>query len=254
LDRLKGLHYTETIKFDGDRITLFPAKHVLGAAQVLVETDEGNRLLYSGDFLVPGTLPPEADVLVVEAAYGWPPLSRRCCRESAISYLVSLVKRLLSGGAIAIVAYQGKLQEAMNILVEGEVDVPFLAPADVYDVAQVYRKFGVEVGDCLSLGTPEANEVLKGPCVIFVSDPKEIPNDITRIYLDGRCTIPLHRLDSHRYVIGLSTHADSDGLLRYIEKSKARVVVIDGVRHAHASLLAQLVEKKLGIKCTVMPS
>ena len=34
----------------GDRITLFESKHILGSSQVLVETADGTRIVYTGDF------------------------------------------------------------------------------------------------------------------------------------------------------------------------------------------------------------
>jgi Cft2 family RNA processing exonuclease len=53
--RYRALEYGRAYDFPDFRLTLYPAGHILGSAQVLVETDAG-RLLYSGDFkLRPGS-------------------------------------------------------------------------------------------------------------------------------------------------------------------------------------------------------
>src|SRR5688572_27757611 len=52
--RFRALRYGEPLELGGARLTLYPAGHILGSAQALVEWD-GVRLLYSGDFkLRPG--------------------------------------------------------------------------------------------------------------------------------------------------------------------------------------------------------
>lgn len=253
LDTLKSLPYTESAKFNCERVTLLPAKHVLGAAQVLAETEEGNRLLYSGDFLVPGTFPPESDILVTEATYGSPSAPRRYSRDLVMGSLAHLIKRSLSSGPVSVITYQGKLQEVMNMLFEQGIDVPFLVPPNVFDVTQVYRKYGIEVGDCFMLGTAQAKEVERDPHVVFSTPRQEIPNHIPQIFVSGRCRVPFRQLDSHRYVVGLSTHADFNGLLWYVKKSKAKLVIVDGVRHNNAPLFARMVEKNLRIRCMVAP-
>ncbi|MCK4320321.1 MBL fold metallo-hydrolase, partial [Candidatus Bathyarchaeota archaeon] len=67
---VKTLDYGEAFVYDDECLTLHFADHILGAAQVLVEDDEGVRILYTGDFRFPGTPVVEADVVVIEATYG----------------------------------------------------------------------------------------------------------------------------------------------------------------------------------------
>lgn len=253
LNKLKNLPYAYKEKFDSERITLLPAKHVLGAAQVLVETEDNQRLLYSGDFLIPGTLPPEVDLLVTEETYGSPYTSRLYSREIVLNRLATLIRRLLRRGPVSLISYQGKLREVMNRLFEQEIDAPFLAPPHIYDVAQVYRQYGIEVGDCIMLETKEAQEAEKDPHIVFLTRNQNMPRASTRIYISGRCPVPYHKLNNHCYIVGLSTHADFNGLLWYIGKSKAKSVIVDGARHPRASLFSHLIEKKLGINCVVTP-
>src|SRR5687767_4703410 len=75
--RFKTLRFGQPHRIGAAKVTLYPAGHILGSAQALVEYD-GIRLLYSGDFkLRPGksTEPievPEADVVVMETTFGRP--------------------------------------------------------------------------------------------------------------------------------------------------------------------------------------
>src|SRR5437870_2496253 len=75
--RCRPLPYRRRTEFSGFAVTLYPAGHVLGSAQVLVEVG-GARLLYSGDFkLRPGrstemTEVPEADIVIMGTTFGEP--------------------------------------------------------------------------------------------------------------------------------------------------------------------------------------
>jgi DNA ligase-1 len=71
------LGYDEPMRRDAASVTLLPAGHMLGSAQLLLEHD-GVRLLYTGDLKlrVPGTRVltaiPRAEVLIIETTYGRP--------------------------------------------------------------------------------------------------------------------------------------------------------------------------------------
>ena len=71
------LNWGETFRWGRADVSLHPAGHVLGSAQILVEC-EGVRLLYSGDFkLRPGLScepiqVPRADIVIMETTFGIP--------------------------------------------------------------------------------------------------------------------------------------------------------------------------------------
>lgn len=76
--RFRTLDWGEQVEWNGARISLYPAGHVLGSSQILVEGRGGERLLYSGDFKMRPSLSsepievPRADVLVMETTFGRP--------------------------------------------------------------------------------------------------------------------------------------------------------------------------------------
>ncbi len=73
----RTLAYGETIERDGVQVTLVPAGHVLGSAQVVVRW-RGMTIVVSGDYkrrrdpTCPAFLPVPCDVFVTEATFGLP--------------------------------------------------------------------------------------------------------------------------------------------------------------------------------------
>ena len=76
--RFRHLDWGETVAWNGAKVSLYPAGHVLGSSQILVEGRDGKRLLYSGDFkLRPSRSSetievPRADIVVMETTFGRP--------------------------------------------------------------------------------------------------------------------------------------------------------------------------------------
>src|SRR2546423_2607154 len=71
------LGFGETMRRGEGRVTLYPAGHMLGSAQLHFEHD-GTSVLYTGDIKlrqpggVPPTFVPQADILILESTYGRP--------------------------------------------------------------------------------------------------------------------------------------------------------------------------------------
>jgi putative mRNA 3-end processing factor len=157
--RLVLLDYGRSFEYDGERLTLYDAGHVLGSAQVLVEGEDGYRLLYTGDFKLPKAPIIESDLLVIDATYGKP--SRvRPFEDKIEDEFVRLVRASLKEGSVYIFGYHGKLQEVAGILRRGGIDVPVEMPKRVYEVAKICQKHGMKLGD-FSLARKERKGVLR---------------------------------------------------------------------------------------------
>jgi len=80
------------------RLTAYPASHIVGAAQLLVEF-EGERLLYTGDIkLRPPLCGPETqmvacDRLIIESTFGLPIIASSRAKQRVIAWPPSLGKR-----------------------------------------------------------------------------------------------------------------------------------------------------------------
>src|SRR5262245_50355155 len=163
----RALAYREPLDWGGLRLTTFPAGHCLGSAMLLA-TDGEESLLYTGDFKLGESATarraelPRADVLVIESTYG-DPRYRHPPRQVVLDRLFHLIAEVLAaGGTPVIEAYVlGKSQEVTRLLTGAGFRV--LQHRRVYEVSQVYKACGVDLGDCRPFSLSE----LEG-CVVVV--------------------------------------------------------------------------------------
>jgi putative mRNA 3-end processing factor len=254
---IETLEYGETVRYGDERVTLVKADHILGAAQVLVEDAGGIRVAYSGDFRIDDTPAVECDVLVVEATYGSPSCRRRFGVDVR-ELFVSMVEQRLRGGSVYVFGYHGKLQEAMQLLRDADVSVPFVMPQRVYEIAQVCRRHGMRLSG-MSLSTDAVGrELLEGnlPCVAFyhMNAREHVGLRNARICLSGwEFTAPCRQIGEREYLVALSDHSDFDGLIEYVKRSKAKQVITDNYRMSHGAVLAKEIRKRLCVSAVPMP-
>jgi len=169
--KVLALDYDKPFRFEDDVVLLKPSRHIAGSAQVLVETKEGSAA-YTGDFKMPGTVPIEGlDVLVLDATYGSPHLSRKGTEWDALAALIEIIEKNSKDKAIWVYGFNGKLQEVMVELRIRGVKERFLADATTLKLAQIASKFyGVELGD---VGIYTREEATPGT-VIFVHSAKGV--------------------------------------------------------------------------------
>ena len=143
------LAYDEPLETERYRLTLHPAGHCLGSAQVLVESkNSGERLLYTGDIKVrssPVNEPLEAvpcDILVLEATYGQPQYTFPS-QEQVLATGYQTLRSWLSRGEkpLVLVWRMGKAQEILYYLLAEGFDVA--VEEGIYRVAESYQRAGV---------------------------------------------------------------------------------------------------------------
>jgi len=253
---VKTLEYGKILKYKDEKISFIKADHILGAAQVLVEDAGGIRIVWTGDFRLDGTPIIDCDVLVVEATYG-SPSCRRNFDVDVRELLVSMIEKRLRGGAVYVFGYHGKLQEAMQILRDADVEVPFVMPERVYEVTKVCEHHGMRLG-CLSLSTDnEGQELLDGnlPCVAFyhMNQRQHVGLRNARICLSGwEFRFPSRQIGDREHLVALSDHSDFDGLIEYVKRSGAKQVITDNYR-SNGDALAIEINKRLGVSAVAMP-
>ena len=253
---IETLEYGKGIVFGDEKVTLLKADHILGAAQVLLEDAGGIRVAYSGDFRIDGTPVVECDVLVVEATYG-SPSCRRKFNVDVRELFVSMVEKRLRGGAVYVFGYHGKLQEAMQLLRDADVSVPFVMPDRVYEIAQVCERHGMRLG-CMSQSTDaDGRALLEGnlPCVAFyhMNARGNVGLRNARICLSGwEFSAACRQIGEREYLVALSDHSDFDGLIEYVKRSKAKQVITDNYR-SQGAVLAKEIRKRLGVSAVPMP-
>ncbi len=232
--------------FDTCSVTLYPAGHILGSAQVLIERN-GSRLLYSGDFNTRTSAVsepieiPESDVLIVESTFGRP-IYRFLPRAQVEQQLVDFVYDTLRAGAVPVVAgyVLGKSQEAMKIL--GDAGFELSVHGSVAALARIYEDFGYDFGRWQKYRRTEVEgKVLIIPRNAIRSRMIKRLEHKRIVFLSGWGVNPgtKFRLGVD-FVLPLSDHADFDGLIEYVSKVNPRKVY---TTHGFRDFARHLIER-----------
>lgn len=228
--RYRTLSFRSPLEIDGARITLYPAGHILGSAQVLVEW-EGKRLLYSGDFkLRPGRSAeapevPEADIVIMETTFGRPHY-----RFPDTEVVMGQIKRfcgdaLTDGATPVLLCYSlGKGQEVLALL-EG-LECPIYLHEQHWEMSSLYRNFGVRLPPFQKY---QPGQKVDGVLLCASGCRKShwfgrLRNARTA-YISGWAIDPGA---SYRFgtdaAFPLSDHADYDDLLEYVRRTGAHTI------------------------------
>ena len=258
---LVGVDFHHAIEFRGDKITLLPSGHMLGSAQVLVESD-GLKALYSGDFNMPGAATIDSvDVLILDPTHGDPESRLHPHAERQLDYLEMLVsERLRERMPVLVRAPNGKLQYLMRHLrnrLSG--DTMFVSDTDGIALADTYSSFAMPCGSVVNedsqtfyalasdAGTPYVRfSGMQAPVPPFESDKIRTIRVGTRPDYSNP--------DTDNYQISLSDHADYDGIMRYVNALNPRLVIVDNSVRASESVAASLAEgirDRLGIEAVL---
>ncbi len=258
IHKRKPLAYGEPLAYMDDTLTLHRARHIVGAAQTLVETGDGVRIAYTGDFKLPGTpVLRDLDVLIIESTYGRPEWTRPF-KNHVEQLLGDLVLESLSKGPVYVYGYHGKLQEAMEILRRQGVDAPFIAPRRIYRVTRIAVRHGLEVGELLESEVPEAEDTRRSAWYVCFDHMHRAKlrhsRPGTHIILSGwEFREPLRRVDARTWLVALSDHADFEDLMTYVEEARPRIVLTDAYRDGAAHRLAAEIRRRLGIPAKPCP-
>ena len=250
-----SLNYGEEVRIGNLTVTLQKTLHIPGSAQVVIDSSDG-RIVYTSDFKKPGIETPilSADILVIDAVYGRSDYVRSF-DDTIDMILADLVKELLSQGPVYIYAYYGKVQEVMALLRDYDINAPFIVTQKNFRLCRIAERFGFKFGDYVLAGTPDSEDIIRDGWYVYFSHISRRINGIgNHIVLSGwEFKYPYKRLGSKYWLVAFSDHADFKGLIRYIEDSKPRELIINRVRSVGAEDLANYVRKKLGIKAYLLP-
>ncbi len=228
-------------------LTLVPAGHVLGAAQLVADTPAG-RLVYTGDYQSgPGLThaagaPVPCDVLILEATFGLP-IFRFAAREGVRAEIAGwCAARLAAGETPVLLAYAlGKAQELCAAL--GEAGLPIVAHGAVRKMCAAYERLGVRLPATRPMtgGDAEPAVIIVPPWARRLLKKRK---DARLAYVSGwaRIDAARERFDADA-VFTLSDHADFDDLLFTVRTSGARRVY---TTYGHAVPFAAIL-RDLGI-------
>ena len=255
-----------------DKITLLEANHILGSAQVLVNTNDNKSILYSSDFSY-GTEPVKCDVLILDATHGDPRFNAVIDGDSLENTLCRLVEEYIeSGTPITIRAHVGRLQYTMSVLSQSiDSDIIFLASKKNSRLAKVYQKWGMPIRNLMDDDLYEAEEIIGGnyPFIEFKTEQAR-PSDVEMSDKSAVFTLGGHHLGNktviqqlcdpqtkqltNKFRLEFGDHGNYDGILEYVDKCEPTLVVTDNYRSAWGEKLADKITTELKIKAISQPA
>ena len=255
--QVQALDYEQTFEYEDEKITLYKADHILGAAQVMVQDKEGKRIVFTGDFRIDETPVLDSDILVIEATYGSPHCRRRFHKDTHSS-LITLVEHGLKQGPVYIFGYHGKIQEVMQILNNANINVPFIVPENVYHISRVCEKHKMRLGKLVLQNELQAFTLHEKntPYIGFyhMHSRNHVGLDNFRVCVSGwEFYSAIRQTGEKEYLVALSDHSDFDGLLEYVRQSKPKLVITDNYRVHYGETLAKEIQKHLGIRAVAQP-
>ena len=250
-------------------VTLLPAGHIFGSAQIFLQSERGS-LLYTGDFKLRHGKSAEAaewtqaETLIMETTYGLPRY-RLPPTQQVIDQIVAFCRESLEDGEVPVLlGYSlGKAQEILCAL-DGAGLVPMLH-GSVFQMTRIYEQFGQsfckyvrynanDVAGKVLICPPSANrsrmlEKIPRKRVAMISGWAVDPNAVYRYQVDA--------------AFPLSDHADYTDLIRYVELVQPkRVLTLHGFaaefardlrdRGIEAWALSEQNQLELGLQKTVV--
>jgi putative mRNA 3-end processing factor len=143
--------YGEPIEIGEARVTLFPAGHVLGSAQILVE-HRGVRAVVTGDYKTRADptseafVPVPCDLLVTEATFGLPVFRHPEPADEIAKLLASLRQFPERTHLVGVYAF-GKAQRMARALRDEGYDAPIFLHGALRKLCDYYEGEGVALGE-----------------------------------------------------------------------------------------------------------
>lgn len=248
----------------GEKITLYPSNHVPGSSQIFVETSDGTRILYSGDFNYPNINVPKCDILVLDSTHEDKQWNFVFDRKSVLNRIFDCVSNeiLYEKKPITIKASRGVLQLIMEHLEnnhQGRIPkiVKFLADKkDVHLTAALNPYLDTPIRPILYYKDKEALKLrnLWEPYVFFrVHGSPPIPQEESmkviqvEAYSGFKDRGPLFEDEYGLLRANLSIHASYSNIIEYVKTADPEIVLTDNSRGSYGSILAQNISQELGI-------
>ncbi|MCU0247308.1 MAG: MBL fold metallo-hydrolase [Bryobacter sp.] len=243
--QLNPRDYFEVWEVGSVRLQAIPAGHILGSAQLLIDTGS-ERIVYTGDIKKHApicgltTTIVGCDRLIVESTFGLP-IYHFLSREEAALRIVDFAKRTQAQGAAPVfVGYPlGRGQEIAHVL--GGHGIPTAIHSAIARFVPDYEGAGYEFGDWITYENkkPSDRALVVVPGVRKFLEAEGL--DFRTAYVSGWASLSNARLRAEaQELIPYSDHGDFEELIALVEGSGCREVdVIHGYAEPFARILRQ---------------
>jgi putative mRNA 3-end processing factor len=165
----QSIPYGQPLKIDELSVTLFPAGHILGSAQILLEYGS-SRTVITGDYKVrsdhicaPFEIVP-CDLLITEATFGLPVFQHPEASQEIQKLLTSVKEQ--TGRCHVIGAYSlGKAQRVIKLLRDAGYDAPIYLHGALIKLCHFYQEQGIDLGDLRAVAKLD-KETFRGQIIL----------------------------------------------------------------------------------------
>jgi putative mRNA 3-end processing factor len=228
--RTQALRYGEAVRIGEVTVTLFPAGHVLGSAQVLLEHG-GTRVVVSGDYkrrrdpTCPAFTPVSCDVFVTEATFALP-VFRHPDDRGEIAKVLRSLETFPERAHLLGVYGLGKCQRVIRLLREAGYDRPLYLHGALENLCALYESLGVSLGELRPAARASVAEtagaiVLCPPSALNDRWSRRFPEPLTAMASGWMRVRQRAKQSGIELPLILSDHADWDELLRTIAEVDA---------------------------------
>jgi putative mRNA 3-end processing factor len=159
--QFQSLDFNTPLAMDDTTITFFPAGHILGSAQVLIEA-EGQRVVVTGDYkrrpdrTAQPYEPVACDLLITEATFGLPVFQHPDPKDEIARLLKSVTAQPERAHLVGCYAL-GKAQRVIALLRDAGWDQPIYLHGAMIRLCELYQELGVDLGELIpATGMPKA--------------------------------------------------------------------------------------------------
>jgi putative mRNA 3-end processing factor len=246
-----GIGYGDAVEMNGVRVSLHPAGHILGSAQVRVE-HRGEVWVASGDYKrAPDPTcapfePVQCHTFITEATFALP-LFRWDPPDQTVREICAWWDEMRAGGRPAVL-FGYALGKAERLLAEIArcTDRPVYVHGALTELIEVYRAAGIRIADTRrateeARGKSFAGELIVAPLSARGSIWMRRFGDHSSAFASGWMRIRgARRRRAYNRGFALSDHADWDGLVNTVgETGASRVCVTHGYTDTLARFLSE---------------
>ncbi|WP_448578686.1 ligase-associated DNA damage response exonuclease [Thermaurantiacus sp.] len=230
----RALAYGEEVRLGDVRVSLHPAGHILGSAQIRMEGPDGQVIVVSGDYkrsadpTCPAFAPVPCDIFVTEATFALPVFRHPDPRAEvarALALLATEPNRCLLLGAYAL----GKAQRLLSLIREAGHHRPIFLHGAMAALCDLYRAHGVELGDLLPVAAATSQDlkgeiVLAPPSALADRWSRRLPDPVTAMASGWMRIRARARQRGVELPLVISDHADWDELTHTIRELGPREI------------------------------
>ena len=216
---IQVVEYGRTFKLNDVLVTFYPAGHMLGSAQIMMEYG-GEKYLYTGDFKIQADKSCEpfefqkCDYLITETTFAKPEYNHPAPEI--------VLRELMSGNVnVVIGAYSvGKAQRITKIISDFFPDTPLFIHPEIIEYHKIYTKHGIDLGNWQAY---RRADFVKQEKSFYIVSPSQFirfsrNKNVLKVFATG-WKQSYYACDQ---ILPISDHADWNDLLLLIERTQAK--------------------------------